>query len=352
MNIIKLYILLFTTVTYAQFTAIPDINFETFLEQNNMGDGTNGNGLVLTANIENVTSLNIPQTSTVTDLTGIEDFISLEFLNFSYHLVSSVDLSNNLNLTRLACIGNTLSSLDLSNNILLEELACQENVLQTLTINSINLTFLECFNNSLETIDISNCINLRSLNCHRNSLMAIDVSNNPNLEFFDCARNNILSIDITNNTSLLYFLAPNNSELVDLEMRNGNNASLKAVNISGTDNLTCALVDDASASYLQNWSKDDFTNFVNNEAECAALGLQSFTKNSIEVYPNPTTSYLHINSKDDVINSVVIYNMNGTIVNSVQENVQKIDMSNLPDGFFILNIETETNNFVQKIIKQ
>ena len=41
----------------AQYTAIPDPNFEDFLEQNGMGDGIPNNGLVLTANIENVTTL-------------------------------------------------------------------------------------------------------------------------------------------------------------------------------------------------------------------------------------------------------------------------------------------------------
>jgi len=81
--------------TYAQWTAVTDPNFEAFLEDNGMGDGIPNNGQVLTANIENVTVLDLPSSAEVSDLTGIEDFSALEFLDFSANNVASVDLSQN-----------------------------------------------------------------------------------------------------------------------------------------------------------------------------------------------------------------------------------------------------------------
>ena len=61
---------------YSQYTLVPDPNFEDFLENNGMGDGVPDNGQVLTANIENVVTLNLDSQIGVTDLTGIEDFFS------------------------------------------------------------------------------------------------------------------------------------------------------------------------------------------------------------------------------------------------------------------------------------
>ncbi|MCG2418646.1 hypothetical protein K8089_06390 [Aequorivita sp. F47161] len=98
-----LLILFFPAITYAQYTAVPDPNFENFLEANGMGDGVPGNGQVLTANIENVIDLVLPFNGNITDITGIEDFISLENLDASFNNIATVDLSANLLLENVVC---------------------------------------------------------------------------------------------------------------------------------------------------------------------------------------------------------------------------------------------------------
>jgi len=61
-------------------TYVPDDNFENYLESNGMGDGIAFNDSVLTSNINTVTNLQLFFLS-ITDLTGIEDFLSLTNLN-------------------------------------------------------------------------------------------------------------------------------------------------------------------------------------------------------------------------------------------------------------------------------
>ena len=73
-------------------TTIPDDNFEAYLETHDanenvvsvgdassMGDGIANNDYVTTANITGVNALNI-QSKNIADLTGIEDFTSLSYL--------------------------------------------------------------------------------------------------------------------------------------------------------------------------------------------------------------------------------------------------------------------------------
>src|SRR5690554_3345948 len=105
---------------YAQYTAVPDPNFEAYLEDNGMGDGIPGNGLVLTANIENITELTIYGYIGITDLTGIEDFTALEVFYLSFNPITFVNLSQNSNLTHVGFSSTMLSTLDLSSNNKLE----------------------------------------------------------------------------------------------------------------------------------------------------------------------------------------------------------------------------------------
>jgi Leucine-rich repeat (LRR) protein len=78
-----LFILSFivTLSSQAQFTQIPDVNFENALIALNIDSGTPDHQ-VLTANINKLTSLSVPNKN-ITDLTGIQDFVALKTLDCS-----------------------------------------------------------------------------------------------------------------------------------------------------------------------------------------------------------------------------------------------------------------------------
>ncbi|MDB9828210.1 T9SS type A sorting domain-containing protein [Flavobacteriaceae bacterium] len=193
----------------AQQTAIPDPVFEAVLI--NLGYDNFLDGQVLTANIINVTDLEITYQMTnpqaVFDFTGIEDFTALKNFNCSGHGLTSLDLSNNIALEYLDCRGSSFSnlgSLDLSNNIALETLICPQNEITNLDLsNNSSLIYLDSFGNGLTSLNISNSKFLEFLNTNANNLTSIDLSNNFALEYLNISANNQLgNIDLSNNIAL------------------------------------------------------------------------------------------------------------------------------------------------------
>lgn len=360
-------------LSYSQYTMVPDPNFEDFLENNGMGDGVPNNGQVLTANIENVATLNLDSQIGVTDLTGIEDFLALEWFDFSYNLVEQVDLSQNSMLKTLGCTFNPLTTLDLSNNTRLEWISCQGNFLTSLLLSTANLITVECFENQLTSLDVSNAPLLTHLDCNINQIQQLDVSGSPDLEYLIAWANALTEIDVSNNTQLTYlnvggndiesidlsqnsnlisFLAPYNGPLIYLDIRNGNNVNMNGINVTGTDALKCVFVDDASANYLDDWYIDPFTTFVNNEAECDALGTQEFVKTTFKIYPNPANTYLTISSK--IEGELSLFSAQGKQVQTGLLNLglSKVSMEVLSNGMYFLRISTNEGVWVEKIIKK
>ena len=121
----KLLLLLFlgfTLVGFSQTTLIPDPNFEQGLID--LGyDTAPINGSVPTANISNVTSLEVGYRN-IADLTGLEDFTDLTILSCDNNQLTSIDVSNNPALIYFRCEYNQLTSIDVSNNTTLEVLIC------------------------------------------------------------------------------------------------------------------------------------------------------------------------------------------------------------------------------------
>jgi hypothetical protein len=356
----------------AQYTLVPDPVFEDFLETNGMGDGVPDNGQVLTANIESVTGLDVTSFLGVTDLTGIEDFTALDFLNVAFNDLTQLDLSQNTELRVFGCRFNSLTSLDLSNNTKLEYLAAESNNLTSLILNSDYLTIIECNENQLTSLDVSQCPALINLNCSINGITSLDISQNTELEvltcwanglsgldtsnnlllrYLGCSDNGITNLDLSQNINLEALLALYNSLLSYLDLRNGNNANM-TVNTFGTDDLQCIFVDDSSAPYLDDWFKDPFTTFVNNEAECDALGVESFTKDSWSVYPNPAKDYIFISSQEPL--HFVLTSANGIQVKTgeIGLGLSKISLVNLSNGLYFIITYTKDTSSAKKIIKQ
>lgn len=117
----KLLIILFMPLISMaqQQTYVPDDNFEAALEYMGIGNGIPNDDYVHTYNISDITNLNI-YGQDISDLTGIEDFLSLERLEAQYNQLTSIDLSNNIGLKILFISDNQLTQLDISNNPVIE----------------------------------------------------------------------------------------------------------------------------------------------------------------------------------------------------------------------------------------
>ena len=326
----KLFLLLllgFTLLGFSQNTLIPDPNFEQALID--LGyDTAPINGSVPTANISDVTSLDVSNNN-IADLTGIEDFIALIDLSCYSNQLTSLDVSNNAALIYLICFNNQLTSLDVSNNTA--------------------LTFLSCNENQLTSLDVSNNTALTELYCAFNQLTSLDVSANPALTALTCYTNQLTSLDVSSNNALTELYCFNN-QLTSLDVRNGNNISIGVFNATNNPNLTCIFVDDTAYS-TANWTGiDPASTFVNNEAECEALSLgDNAFELDVSIYPNPTDNYLFIEGNKNPI-SISIYNLLGAEV-IAKSNTDKIDVSELSNGVYIIKISDGIGQTDRKFIK-
>tara|TARA_B100001057_G_scaffold214188_1_gene214550 strand:+ start:185 stop:5254 length:5070 start_codon:yes stop_codon:yes gene_type:complete len=253
-------------------TYVPDNNFENFLEANGMGDGILLNDSVITSNISLVDSLNISYLY-ISDLTGLQDFISLTYLNCKNNILSVIDLSSNYNLNYLDCSfandGNPLSNLNISSLTNLSYLNCEYNYLSSLDISqNNNLNYLNCGSNSLNYLDVSNNNNLNYLNCEDNLLTNLDITNNLNLSFLNFASssnfpsNNISNIDLTNNLLLTSLICGGNP--------------ISTIDLSNNILLENLIIINDPIWLMNNISNIDLTNNVNlKRFDSDYLGLTS-----------------------------------------------------------------------------
>ncbi|WP_281238460.1 T9SS type A sorting domain-containing protein [Flavobacterium praedii] len=272
----KLLILLFLASlnTYAQYTTIPDVNFEKFLINEGIDSGV-ADGKVLTSAISSLKTINMSGLN-INDLTGIEDFVALTSLNCSYNNLTSLNVSSNIALTNLNCFTNKLTSLNVANNTALTSLNCAINAITNLNLTSnLSLTTLNCYDNKLTSLNVSNNTALTGINCSANpfanginvtnnkaltflncnfsTLTTLDVSSNNLLESLNCQGNSLKTLDISANTALT-FLDCSSNQLTSLNLKNGNNTNFSTFStFKFNSGLTCIQVDNATFS-TSNWA--------------------------------------------------------------------------------------------------
>ena len=164
---------------------------------------TNSDGILSQAEAEAVGQIWITY-SNITSLKGIELFPKLWDLRCYDNQLTSLDVSHNTALKKLACGYNNLTTLDISKNPLLTELTCYNNQLNRLDLsNNPELNTLSCQNNELTTLDVRNNTKLVTLECYWNQLSALDVSNNSLLRELLCYNNDLTALDLRNNPALV-----------------------------------------------------------------------------------------------------------------------------------------------------
>lgn len=374
-------LILFSYHAVAQTTAIPDVNFEEYLETHNedgdvvnvgdadsMGDGQLNNGLVETSRIVNVLTLDVGNLD-IADLTGIAAFSNLETLICSENDLENLDVSNNSNLKTLLCGSNDLSQLDLTANINLESLNASNNRIQELNVsNNILLKTISISKNQLSTIDLSNNSELTLLSVSNNRLVGeLVVSNNINLESLFCASNQISILDLSANTVLKSLDVSNNdltelnlsaintvvcpdpqtdpitlcqgistinvsrNQLMSLVVNNGFNELVSFFNASENPDLFCIQID--SGFTPNSWIKDDWTYY----RDTTCVDIYTYV-------PDDNFEQALINlGYDDVLDNLVL---TANIDSIIDLNISNASISNLIgiEDFTALEVLDVSNN--------
>ena len=147
-----------------------------------LGVDSDADGKISNSEAEAITSLYLAGEG-IKDLTGIELFINLTYLNCSDNQLFTLNVSSNTELVYLDCSINSISTLDLSGLIVLRE--------------------LYCVHNQLSDLDISNNPDLRVLSCGINPISALDFSANASLSSLFCSFCLLTTLDISQNKALM-----------------------------------------------------------------------------------------------------------------------------------------------------
>ncbi|QTY26719.1 T9SS type A sorting domain-containing protein [Flavobacterium sp. CS20] len=82
------------------------------------------------------------------------------------------------------------------------------------------------------------------------------------------------------------------------------------------------------------------------------LSQEEFLKESISIYPNPAKDVLHVESSTIAIESLRIYNLSGRLVSEKGKIEHQINVSQLQQGVYILEIETVAGVLRDKLVKK
>ncbi len=228
----------------------PDKNFRDWLTNPANIKGYGSDGKFIPAEIEGITTMEV-NGNEIADLTGINYFTKLTFLNCSGNKLASLEVPGLANLRLLYCNNNELASLDVSGLTNLTSLRCNNNELASLKMSNLtSLATLDCDTNQLAALDVSELINLTSLRCNNNQLASLDVSELASLETLNCSNNQLASLSGVLSTKLT-FLYCNNNQLTSLNVsglatlksltcRNNQLASLAVSGLTNLETLDCS----------------------------------------------------------------------------------------------------------------
>lgn len=333
----------FSTSCANSLTYVPDDAFETYLEThaadgnvvtitspNNMGNGIANDNYVFTNRINTVSILRVNNQS-ISDMTGIEDFLSLQVLDATTNNINTIDVTSLASIYQLAIGFNPITGIDVSQNNNLRILEVVNTGLITLDVTSnAVLEFLKIDNTPLTTVDTSQNSNLKTFSAEVVPLTQVDLSNNSILEYLELRDNSLTSLDISNNLLLQIFVLTG-SPLIGLdlykhdkliEVRLNNNPSLAQLNLKNTANtniptssfditnnpsLTCIEVDDVTYSNT-NWTSIDSQHVFN--TTCSSQ--------QITLIPDPVFEQKLINlsiDSDGVVNGQVFTADINTVTN-------------------------------------
>lgn len=135
-------------------------------------------------NIFDFTNHSFSEMRSIDDLSGIEFFYNLKYLECGNCYLTKLDVSNNVYLERLVCYGNKLTSLDVSSNPYLQNLDFSGNAIEKIDLSyNPELDTLDCSSCNLKQLNLGEKLELRQLFCNgaNNTFTVIDLSGAPKL---------------------------------------------------------------------------------------------------------------------------------------------------------------------------
>jgi alpha-tubulin suppressor-like RCC1 family protein len=89
------------------------------------------------------------------------------------------------------------------------------------------------------------------------------------------------------------------------------------------------------------------------QVSCSPLSIENFSDNSFIVYPNPAKGFITIKKNDNLlIDKFIVIDINGKVVIDEKNLDDKLNIEQLPNGVYLLQINCQNKTFNYKFIKE
>lgn len=261
---------------------------------------------------------------------NINNLVNLKSLNYLGKL-ATIDLSDAVNLLSLSCAGTTISYVYPT-----------QNLLTSLDLsNQTKLIYLDITGNNIADLDLSNCPNLEVVNIAKNGMTSLNINNVKYVRQFFCEDNLLTSLDVSEMFNLKNFNCQNN-QLTSLSTNN--RIIEEYISFAGNPSLATICCDANEVVYMQNLCNqyDNTTTVVN--GNCGNSG------NRIAMYPNPVKDTLHLSANFN-IDRVEVYSSNGMMVMSSDSVSDALEMNTLNSGLYVIRIYNNQEVNTMKFVK-
>lgn len=316
---------------------------------------------------------------------NISESTKLSKLDISKNKLTAVDLSKNTELTFVNISFNKLTAVDISANTELTEADVSFNKLTQLDISkNLQLTRIDATSNFIKEFDLSKNANLLNVNIGANFLTNLDISKNLKLSklvfFNNCMKLSTLPIP---NSSNLKTIGYTPQQPVDEgEVKRGAEVDLSSESVIAGINsvytwesemgedITSQMVDKGNGKFVIETDPKFINQFIicsitNSKFPSISMshvfrvldtttGIDSEKtgKTEIKIYPNPVTDVLYLES-DEEVKTATLFDISGRILKAEYGNIEQINVTDLPKGFYILKTTTQSGKqSTHKIKKQ
>lgn len=271
----KLYLFLFAALLSFQANAqtinIPDANLKNELLDYVPSIDINNDNEIQVSEALTVTQLFITSAN-ISDLTGIQSFTNLTFLNVvgnnlttvdltglvnltgfnaDYNQLTSINLGNADNLQTFSINNNNISSLDLTGKTI-NWFSCTGNNMTQLILTGAQIQELHCENNALTAIDLSFMSSLQELYCFSNQITELNFANLPMLHRVECQANPIQSLDFSRNP-ILFEINVYNPQLQFLSLKNGGASTIYMSFLGDFNDVLTVCTDENDIEYWRDY---------------------------------------------------------------------------------------------------
>ncbi|MBL0738032.1 T9SS type A sorting domain-containing protein [Flavobacterium sp. GN10] len=248
----------------------------------------------------------------------VSNLVNLEQLDCSYNKLATIKFGVLPKLKKLYCFANQITSFESTGLDNLESLSLNYNKIASLDLsNLLKLEFLGVAGNQLTVLKLNNLSKLVSIQAENNILPAIDIIDCPNLEVLVLYGNKLISLDVNQFKKLTSLSISENSDLINLSLKNGSPDKKLYLDISKCPNLKYICTDDFKLKTTQDLVNQLGYINCNVNSYCSFVpGGDFYTINGVSRYDENTNGC----GLDDVLFPNLRLAVSGNIVGEVISN--------------------------------